>query len=344
MKIIFDNIIFSLQKAGGISVYWYELAKRLKNNEDITFYESKNSNLFSKSLKLNSVKEESIPVGIRRYLPFIKFGLRKTLFHSSYYRFGLGLNVKNVVTVHDFTYEYFRSGLPRFIHSFQKKMAILFSEGVICISENTKKDLLKFIPSAKNKNVVVIYNGVSKKFHPVENPSLPKELEGKRYILYVGDRKSEYKNFSSAVDIIKNIPGLDLVLVGGGGLTSLEKQKYENYLDRIIHFGGIESEDLNLLYNGALCLIYPSNYEGFGIPLIEAMKAQCPLVAKNIGVVKEVTGGFGILCDEDCYVDSVKSLLEGSLSYDLTEACSFAQKYSWETCFEKTNSFYKSFS
>ncbi|PCJ29316.1 MAG: glycosyltransferase, partial [Moraxellaceae bacterium] len=71
MRVTYDNIIFSLQKAGGISIYWAELIKRLKNKKDITYFESNNSNIFRKEIDINIKNESRLPLKILRYLPFI---------------------------------------------------------------------------------------------------------------------------------------------------------------------------------------------------------------------------------------------------------------------------------
>lgn len=102
----------------------------------------------------------------------------------------------NITTVHDFTYEYFRKGLPKYIHTWQKGFAIKKSDGIICISEHTKKDLMGFYPEIEEFKIRVIYNGVGEEFKKFENPKeLLKDdfeiLKDTRYILYVGDTISE---------------------------------------------------------------------------------------------------------------------------------------------------------
>ena len=129
MQVIFDNIAFSLQRAGGISLYWYELIKRLRHKEDVYFFEFNNNNIFRENLDYDYKVESSISHHILRYLPFIKKIPSKTIFHSSYYRIALQKDVINIVTVHDFTYEYFRGGLAKYVHVLQKGIAIKRSAG-----------------------------------------------------------------------------------------------------------------------------------------------------------------------------------------------------------------------
>jgi len=137
MKKSYDNIIFSLQKAGGVSDYWFELLKRFKLN-GVQCFELDNDNVFSSQLNLITRRESRIPLKILRYLPFQKNLPAYSIFHSSYYRVSLQKNIANVTTVHDFTYEYFTKGFRQKVHTWQKSFAIRHSAGIVCVSENTK--------------------------------------------------------------------------------------------------------------------------------------------------------------------------------------------------------------
>ena len=105
LKIIFDNIIFSLQNAGGISNYWTQLIKQISKNK-IFFFENNNNNIFRKKININTYKESKFPIQILRYLPFQKKLPSKSIFHSSYLRTTFQKDIVKVVTIFDFTYEY----------------------------------------------------------------------------------------------------------------------------------------------------------------------------------------------------------------------------------------------
>ncbi|EEY5971546.1 glycosyltransferase family 1 protein, partial [Escherichia coli] len=134
---------------------------------------------------------------------------------SSYYRVhkSPNLNVKNVTTVHDFTYEKYRGGMSKFIHSLQKYHAIKNSDIVICISNNTARDLLKYCPISEDK-IRVIYNGVSPSYKHISNMS---DMRVNNSVLFVGAREG-YKNFVLAVKAVGKLHGLKLTIVGGGSL------------------------------------------------------------------------------------------------------------------------------
>jgi glycosyltransferase involved in cell wall biosynthesis len=355
MKIILDNLIFSLQKAGGISVLWKEHLQRLQLNDslNLNFINYPNDNIFSQKLdfKDKSIIRKHLPLMFSRYLN-VKLDKQKSIFHSSYYRVSTTKYIKNITTVHDFTYEYFGKGISKKIHSFQKEYAIKKSSGIICVSENTKKDLLHFNPKIKESSIKVIHNGVSNEFLILKNlngknlKSLIK-FESKSYILYVGDRKAKYKNFKIAV-ISSKIIGLPLVIVGGGVLRSNEKKLLDYYLKdyNFSHLSHISNSDLNVLYNNAFCLLYPSSYEGFGIPIIEAQKAGCPVISSNVSSIPEIANDSALLIDNisvNCIVSCMRNLLNESYLSEsiIKKGLSNSKRFSWDKTYNETMDFYK---
>lgn len=226
----------------------------------------------------------------------------KHVFHSSYFRYSNDRNSINVTTVHDFTYEHFVRGPRLWVHSWQKRLAVKKSKGIICVSENTKKDLLHFYPWVDPEIVKVVYNGVGEEFYPVGNAASDLENElgfhpDKLFLLFVGDR-SAYKNFDAFVALAPYFPEMDFVVVGGQPLSEVESRLLSPTQSRLHHFRGVSSEVLNLLYNTAYCFVYPSSYEGFGIPILEAMKAGCPVVSTNLSSIPEVAGDAALLVDQ----------------------------------------------
>lgn len=293
--LIVDGIIYSLQRHGGISVYFNEILQRIKSEAvmdcKVVVHEG------------SAVNTQLLPPGYEtrhnrwaeRYRR-CPVPAQATLFHSSYYRLP-DRNIPVVTTVHDFIYERFVSGPRRWLHSWQKFRAIRASQAVICVSENTRSDLLKFMPSIRPEQLHVVHNGVGNAFRPM---SLDKTCSGilRPYVLFVGAR-SGYKNFIPLVQAMARFRDLDLVCIGGGSLKPQESEFVQRQLGtRFVHHLRVSDSQLNHFYNNAFCLAYPSTYEGFGIPVLEAMQAGCPVISVNSSSIPEVAGEAALLLPE----------------------------------------------
>ena len=322
---------------------------KIAKKQDIFFFETDNDNIFRKDLDIKIKIESNLSLKLLRYLPFLKKIRKQSIFHSSYYRICLQKDIVNITTVHDFTYEYYRTGIAKYIHIWQKNFAIKNSDGIVCVSENTKKDLLKFLPNIDVSIIKVIYNGVGEEFKQLENPNkflIGKFdiLKDKKYILYIGDRSS-YKNFDIAVETIENFTNYCLVIVGGQDFSVMEKEQIKNIQNRTFHFRGINGEELNYLYNNAFCLLYPSSYEGFGIPISEAMKAGCPIISTNKSSIPEVAGDGALLVDDisvNSFINEIKKLKDDKFRDSLVEkGLNQVKNFSWDECANETYKFYE---
>lgn len=329
--IIFDNIISSLQSYGGITVYFDSLINR-----------SPSSNILLSPLNVDKKYDLDTQYFksrlLERYRDVPVWEGDEGVFHSSYYRLPECKSNAVVTTVHDFTYEKFGHGLSKKIHTWQKNRAIKNSDVVICISNNTAKDLLNYVPIDESK-LVIIPNGVSTSYYPLS------DLQRTNEVVFVGSRTG-YKNFEIAVDSLEPHVDLCLAIVGGGPLTATEVALLEKKVNgRYKHYSFLSEEELNRLYNRSFCLFYPSSYEGFGIPIIEAMRAGCPVIASNFSSVPEVAGGAAILVDEinkGSFVNAISHLKNSNIRQSLIEeGIKNSQRYSWDSTFEMTNKIYR---
>lgn len=334
--IIFDGIIYSWHGTGGIGVYFEEIVSRLRPlHLDYKFIRFKKSEIPIPS-------EYKKPRIFERYRKF-SGNVDGDVFHSSYYRTPTKSHVKVITTVHDFTYEKHIGGLKAFIHSSQKIAAIKASDFIICVSNNTADDLFRFVPNFPKSKVIVIHNGVGEDYFPLE--STEKVQFQKPYVLFVGMR-NRYKNFLAAVESVRMTQDLDLRCVGGGPFSKNELQQLKESLPgRHYHMGRVSNDHLNKLYNGAHCLIYPSIYEGFGIPLVEAMKAGCPVLALNASSIPEVVGSSGCLVNNSTPQDfliGINKLRDTSYRNDLIDSgLSRANFFSWQKTANETANLYK---
>ena len=352
-KVVYDNIVFSLQKAGGISGVWGELISRtIKKSEfDCSFleYRAANVNINRKDLFIPDdtlIEGGILPVQVERFLNPKLDRSGNFIFHSSYYRTCNSLNAKNVTTVHDFIHERFRSRIL-YINHVQKKRAVLKSDAIICVSESTKKDLLNYFPKINRDKVYVVYNGVDDRIFKklaIEEPIDIFNLG--KYVLFVGNRDQAYKNFKSVVHALKDHPDLNLVVVGGGRPSTKERENIKKELNGRIHFlSNVCNNELNILYNFSYALLYPSLYEGFGMPIIEAQSAGCPVIATNCSSIPEIAGDSAILVENGTSVELSHSL---HLLKDVAVRSAYVEKgfsnstrFSWEKMANKVADIYK---
>jgi glycosyltransferase involved in cell wall biosynthesis len=356
MDIFLDNIIFSLQRSGGASVVWKQHLDRLLKDKkfDCNFLEYDNANLnyFRQQLSINSEQidlKSSHFLALERYLNLKSKNNNKHIFHSSHYRVESGKNAMNVTTVHDFTYEYFIKGLKQKVHSWQKNIAINNSNGIICVSENTKKDLIRFLPGINKNKINVIHNGVDESFKLLEYDFVFERkhlFDDYCYALYVGDRNAFYKNFDLAVNacVLAKRP---LLIIGGGELIESEIHNLKSKLGagNFKSLLSVSVEHLNYYYNRAFCLLYPSLYEGFGIPVVEAQAAGCPVIATNSSSIPEVIGNDYLAIYNPTpkkIADKMKELSTNNLRKETIEqGFEKSKQFSWQNTYNKTSDFYK---
>lgn len=338
--IAIDGIIFSLQRQGGISVYFHTLLDYLKSQrvhtmltldgpvrQDVSGSGAEVSVTRRRARLLERYRSCRVPLGT-------------SVFHSSYYRRPNVGNMPTVVTVHDFVYERFSHGLRRRIHGWQKNAAIRAAQSIICISESTRQDLLEYVGVRHGQSVQVIPNGVSDGFRPLESP--PSTIP---FVLYVGLRGG-YKNFALALRAMEFLPDFELHCVGGDSLLPRELAGVPaSVARRVRHIGFVDEESLNVLYNQAVCLVYPSSYEGFGIPVIEAMRAGCPVVSVACKAVMEV-GDVALTIakelDPRALADAILKTVSSDRPKLIERSLAVAQAYSWEKTHARTLAVYRS--
>lgn len=341
MKLIYDNIVFGIQRFGGISVVWQELLSRMsETNWDIKYIDVDAKQLDNYSRGKLSIPGKSVIQTIRhprlsRWLPVRLQSEESFIFHSSYYRYCVHPQALNVTTVHDFTYELFVKGIKQKLHTWQKFSAIRHSAAIVCISEHTKRDLLKYMPDIEEKKVSVIYNGVSDIFRVLdEKPDdirLPFPINS--YVVFIG-RRDSYKNFELVVKCVA-ATSFNLLVVGSP-LSEAEKTFTENLIspERYQCMSHVPDERLNELYNYAAALVYPSAYEGFGLPVLEAQRAGCPVIALNASSIPEVIGKTPLLMSNLTEQEMINKLCLLS-DIDLrnrikAEGQLNSQRFSWE--------------
>lgn len=354
MNIFLDNNVFSIQTAGGVSVYWYELVRRLCRQPelDVTFLNAHQHthNILEKDLDYTArrcLRESSLPQGILRYLPLQCRLPTPSIFHSGYMRTTPQPGVLNILTVHDFSHERrLASTWPRSEANIRlKARGIARADGIICVSNNTRRDLLHFYPRTDPEKVRVILHGIGDTFHPEVSGDLPPSIR-KPYLLYVGGRR-HYKQFHLAVKAMQYLkPSLKLVIAGGEPMTRAEGRLLEDMIpNRYTFLGTVSGPLMNRLYQQAFCLVYPSAYEGFGFPPGEAMRAACPVVASASASIPEVVGDAALLVrqlDAVHFADQIRSLEEPRLRSEMIRKGLIRGRFlDWDRCSRETLDFYR---
>lgn len=361
MKVLYDYQIFQMQNYGGISRYFYEL---IKNSRSLSLYESELSTAITSNEYLTSDENKrgfiSLP---QKYYSkayrftnsinknFSVFAIRSRnydVLHPTFYETYFIDSIKRpfVITVYDLINElhpeYFKKNQDMIE---RRKILLHKAKRIIAISENTKNDIISFY-KVPEKKIDVTYLGES--LGSVSSRSvdgLPPE-----YILFVGNR-SGYKNFDRFYEAIKPIlqrnHELSLVCAGGGSFNSLEMDKIrsDKLGDRVIYVPFTSNEELKFIYQKAKCFVFPSLYEGFGIPVLEAFAAECTLCVSYSSSLKEI-GGSAALYFDPLSVEDIKKTVEKALVLDKMNAYTRQgllelQKFSWETTCRNTLNVYK---
>ncbi len=343
MSIVFDNIVFNLQRTGGISRFWSKIIEPYCGADHVAFIEHSggSQNLYRNNMSVDPrVPDHRLPTQIARYVNFSrKFFNDDFVFHSSYFRVNVTPGCVNLTTVHDLIYEKFVKGVGARLHLKQKASALHKSDCIVCVSENTRKDLLEYYPFCVNKRVVVIPNGVSVFHENKINHALFQRAgldNTEAYFLYVGHR-GRCKGFNLVHDVI-DILGRELLCVVVGDPFSKNEIRTihdHGHETKILNVGKVSDSELNVLYSQARFFFFPSLYEGFGIPPLEAMSAGCPVLASNCSSVPEVVGAAGVFFDPLNLPSLTKGLLRVLQSDVRAELIALgiehAKKFSWES-------------
>ena len=269
---------------------------------------------------------------------------------------------KTVVTIHDMAFRVFPETVRKktllFLKSVIKK-SIKRADHIVTVSEFSKQEMMRFyhVPSEK---ISVVPNGVDlKRFHPENDKEVIEKVKEKykvsgEYFLYLGTlepRKNLVRLILAYAEARKEYADFPkLVLAGGKGWMYDEIfQTVERLnLQHIVNFPGyIADEDVPALLSGAKAFVFPSLYEGFGMPVIEAMACGVPVLTSNGSALKEIAEGAALLVDETSIEEMKKALLQlyqdEKLQQELVEkGMKRAKEYSWEYAGNQLSAVYKS--
>jgi glycosyltransferase involved in cell wall biosynthesis len=241
------------------------------------------------------------------------------LYHGLSNELPLGIKmtgVKSVVTIHDLIfirYPELYKGVDRQIYLIKFKKACRSADRIIAVSEQTKSDIVEFFGTPQEK-ISVVYQGCAPVFQnrvvATQIPDIKKYNLPKDYLLYVGTVE-ERKNLLNILKAIRSMPNENLVVVGNG--KSYMKLCRDYVLDnglgsRVKFHSNVPTEDLAEFYYGAKAFIYPSTFEGFGIPILEALFCKTPVITSRGGCFSESGGPSSIYIDPHSSAEIVQAV------------------------------------
>ncbi|MFC1733913.1 glycosyltransferase family 4 protein [candidate division KSB1 bacterium] len=372
MRIGFDISAQSLPRSG-VGRYQYHLLKALLDIDQSNFYHLyafnfRNRHNFKK-IKFPAKNYEINALPIPHRLITLWWMMMKMprldqlvgkcdVYHISEIAIQPVKNAKTTAFIHDLTTILFPEHHVKsnvFLHK-KRFQNIHKTDAILTNSESTKKDIIKHLKVSPDK-IFVTHLGADDSFRPMKSsdikPVLTKYRLNKPYILFVGtlEPRKNVKTLIEAFDKLKkdhDIPH-QLVLVGQKGwlykdiLKKIESSPYKN---DIRHLDYVPEEDLPALMNGAEVFAYPSFYEGFGLPVLEAMQCGIPVVTSNISSMPEVGGEACLYIDPDSaddLADKIYSVVNNpKLQKSLSEkGIERAKDFSWEKCAKDTLKVYK---
>ena len=317
MRLLYDGTIFGFQAAGGISRYFTSLIRRLPADwqpsiitpqvENLIFPEHPHLHVYRwrrfRPTQLSNVLE-------RRYFQAVVRRTRPRLVHPTYYtlltrrqasanQFDRNYRCPVVLNVWDMIHEVY----PRMIEqsdfwAARKREAVQAADAVICISEHTKRDLLERLPVPEEKVFVVpLASDLDERLAHGDEPTPPSP-----YFLYVGGRSAGYKNFDGLLAAFARVAAQrpePILAVVGPPLTAQENQRIDalGISGRVQRLPMTSDSGLAKLYRCAQAFVYPSLYEGFGIPPLEAMACGTAVIASDRSSLPEVVGEAGLSFD-----------------------------------------------
>lgn len=308
-----------------------------------------------------SYHETSVPVyGLREQFLIPQLVRHSSCLHVPHYNASLFWKKKLIVTIHDLIHLHFKEDLPSslarlYAQTVLPKIAHR-ADHIIAVSQHTKNDLVKTL-SINPAKITVIHHGIELSFLETQTskPS-PANTVSSPYFLYVGLLK-KHKNVGVLMDAFLNLKRklkmseLNLILVGKADQKQLvvrqwlEKIRTESSIQRL---GTVSDEQLKQLYRNAVALVYPSLYEGFGFPLLEAMATRIPIIAANASSVPEVVGDEAALFFDPYSVSELAKRMEEIVqNHDLRQRLTEGgterlSKFDWKIAARKTEEIYES--
>lgn len=341
MRIVVDGVFFQLNNTG-IARVWQTVLRLLRQRRDITI------------IVLDRGGLPDIP-GLER-LPFPRWHAAEAaadsaliqkvcdhvgadVFTSTYYT--TPLRTPMVLMVHDMIPELFGFDM-RVKDWMEKETAIAYAQRFVCVSHSTRRDLLQFHPEIPGRHVAVAHCGVDPSAfapRPAEEIAAFRARHGlsRPYFLFVGSRVQHkaYKNSDLFFRALREMTAMECDVFCVGGEPQIEPEVLANLPPGVrARRVSLSDHDLSLAYGGATALVYPSLYEGFGLPVIEAMASGCPVITTHRGSLAEAAGDAALLVEGTSVPEMAAALTrvqDQAVQADLRQrGLAHAARFRWE--------------
>lgn len=290
MTEIFINGRFLTQPMTGVERYAYNMCKAMAEQQlsfTIVCPQAPIQDCYDVSrLKIVHYGRGNSHLWEQCILPFFFIG-KKNYVVLSFTGLGSILIRRKIMTIHDLSFLENPKWFSKAYYWWYKVMtplAVRTSRHILTVSEFSKREILRFYPFLKEQDITVVYNATDEALFR----TLPEVEEPQEPFALAVSSLDPRKNFNRLIEAFQDIPNCKLYIVGARHRVFGESQ--ENQGDNIRYLGRVTDEELVRLYNQAVCFIFPSLYEGFGLPPIEAMSCGCPVLMSDIPVLHEVCG------------------------------------------------------
>lgn len=364
MRVLYDGVIYRIQKYGGVVRYFNGLIHNLPvslhpillapntpavgpTHPNLAMHiETCEKILWPiKPLRKKIIAQRSYNRMVREKPDVI----HPTYYYSSLRNLTSKIDVPTVLTVYDLIHERFPAQMDPYGKQIKLKRAALDrADAVICISESTKNDLQRFY-GIPDDRIRVIHLGCE--FKPLDAPPRPADVP---YLLYVGER-SAYKNFERTIEAFAQVAeknrDLRLRCIGGQPFTKVELSKLAELKvgHAVTHEGYLPDQQMQSVYSQARAVIYPSLYEGFGIPILEGMTCGTAILTSNRASMPEVAGDAALLFDPysvESIASSISQLMnsESMRNELIVKGLRRARQFSWQRSAQETCEVYQAVS
>ncbi len=375
MKIGIDCRTILNPKSGeraGVGHYTYYLVQHIlkhdKKNQYVLFFDWRFRDM--KEFERKNVKVKNFPFSqYNRFLPFayshmlisaylVKAGL--DLFHSPVSSLPLTYPKKSIITVHDLAIYKNPGWFPSQIFSTKLLVpqSLRKAEKIIAVSKSTKRDLQKMF-NISSKKIAVVYEGATTKKIAIKSKKIDQIKRFKlwpNFIFFVGTLEPR-KNiiallhaYAKVLETDRDLKKYQLVVAGAKGYKSdriFKEIKYLKLSKQVKYIGYVSHNQKMELLKKATCFVFPSRYEGFGLPVLEAMKLGTPVITSNVSSIPEITGKAALLVNPEKEIELVDAMvsllgnkkLQNKLQKEGKEQ---AKQFSWDKCAQETVKVYES--